>query len=331
MKALFLDGNETLRIEDVPKPSPKSGEVLVQVLHSAVCQTEYRFYFGDGADRILGHEFVGRVVETGSDVSNLSPGDPVMCYPSLPCGTCEICQAGKSSVCTHKIGLRGGFAEYIAADAGYFLKIPEDFATRYGTLLYDVFGLTYRGLEPLGLSANSITAVVGLLSYGLGAVAIARHYGARVIAIDASPYRLNIAKDLGAEIILNANQQDLKAQIKHMTNDENFTEVIECTAPEIPFEDLFSWTRNGGRLCILGHTNKPFMMNPNWVTTREITVSGTPRFVPDQLPDILDVTRACKNKGSIITHEPPLELSPAKEAFEDYAAGNAGKVTFDLT
>ena len=133
MKALYLDGGSKLRVEDVPDPSPGPGDVLVRVLHSAVCQTEFRYYFGEGADRILGHEFVGRVVQAGADVARLSEGDPVMCYPSMPCGVCAVCHAGKPGVCPDKQGLRGGFAEYIAADARYFLKVPEAFANRDGT------------------------------------------------------------------------------------------------------------------------------------------------------------------------------------------------------
>jgi threonine dehydrogenase-like Zn-dependent dehydrogenase len=147
MRALFFDGKQQIRIGDIPVPKPGMDDVLVRVLHSAVCQTEFRYYFGEGSPGVLGHEFVGQVEAVGPNVGCLSAGDVVMCYPSLPCGKCIVRRAGKSNVCLQRKGLRGGFAEYLSADAGFFLKIPEDFANRYGVLLYDVFGLVYRGMQ----------------------------------------------------------------------------------------------------------------------------------------------------------------------------------------
>jgi len=329
MKALYLDGGGKVHLENVPVPSPGAGEVLVRVLHSGVCQTEIRYYLGEGAPRILGHEFVGRVEEAGPGVEAFARGDAVMCYPSLPCGRCAVCRSGHATVCPHNTGLRGGFAEYIAADARFFLKVPEDFANRHGVLLYDVFGMMYRGMEPLGIGPDSCTAIVGLQPYGLGGVAIARQMGARVVAFDASDYRRRIARELGADLTLDGRAENLRAAVMEATGGEFFTEVVECDDPAIPFKDLFDWVRNGGRLCLMGHTKKPISISPDWVTTRKITVSGAPRPLGEQLPEILEIARKCDKKDAIITHEPRLEDAAA--ALADYANGKAGKIAFDLT
>ncbi len=332
MKALFFDGNQQIHIADVPAPMPKEGEALVRVLHSGVCQAEFLgHYFGKGSPNILGHEYVGRVEDVGPGVTNLCPGDTVMCNPFLYCGKCSVCRAGNTAVCPNKRqpGVRGGYAKYVAEDERGFLKIPEDFVSKYGVLLLDVFGMMYNGMYRLGIDKDSYTAIFGLLSYGFGGVAIARRYGAKVIAFDSSPYRRQIAEELGAEITLDSRRQDLKQVVMEITDGELFTEAVECNDPEIPFEDMFSWTRPGGHISIMGHTGRAFSLNPNWITLKQLTVTGTPLFEPEQLPEIIEIARACENKASIITHEPRLE--EAQAALNDYAAGKAGKVAFDLT
>jgi D-arabinose 1-dehydrogenase-like Zn-dependent alcohol dehydrogenase len=332
MQALFYDGNEEVHVAEVPIPEPKDGEVLVRVLHSGVCQAEFAgHYHGDGSPKVQGHEYVGRVEHVGPGVQALRPGEAVMCYTCLPCGTCSVCRAGNTCVCPHRErpGQRGGFAEYAVGPEKRFLRIPEDFLNAHGTLLLDTFGMMYHGMRGMGIGPDSCTGVVGLLSYGFGAVAIARQYGARVIAFDASPCRRGIAEELGAEVTVDSRRDDLMDVVNEFTGGDLLTEVVECNDPEIAFESLFSWARPGGHICIEGHTGREFALNPNWITLKQLTVTGTPLFEPEELPAILDLARACNNKDSIITHRPRLE--EAQAALADYARGEAGKVVFDLT
>ncbi len=332
MKALFFDGNQNVHVEDVPRPVAGNGEVVVRVLHSGLCQAQFRRYFADlASSEIPGHEYVGRVEEVGEDVETLAKGDAVMCYPFRPCGTCVVCRAGHSPVCPFKKqpGINGGFGEYVAAQASNFLKIPEDFVNKHGVLLLDVFGMMYRAMQPMSIHSDSITAVVGILSYGLGAIEMAKKWGARVVAFDASPYRREIGLDLGADEVVDSNRDDLTDVVMSLTDGELFTEMIECDDPFIEFKDMFLWTRPGGQLSLEGHSNRAFDFNPNWITLNELTVTGTPLFVPEELPEILKIARNCQTKDRMVTHEPRLEQG--QEVLALYAAGNAGKVAFDLT
>ena len=334
MKALFFDGNNKVHMEDVEMPRPSAGEVLVQVIWSGVCQTEFGPYEEKGSKVILGHEFSGRVVELGEGATRHRVGDRVVCHPFMPCGRCAPCRTGLTNVCRNRRGLQhifyGGFGEFIALPEANFLPLPDDIPDDTGVLVLDVIGMMYHGMRDMPIGPASTVAVMGLQPYGLGGVIVAKMMGAKVVAFDASEYRRNQAARLGADVLVDSSDPNLKPIIDDLTGGDRFEHIIECDDPAIPFETMFQSIRSGGILNLMGHARRTFEFNPNWVTLWEVKVIGTPIHPPSQHEEILEVVRRTKwATDIIITHRPRME--EAKPALDAYMAGNAGKVAFDMT
>ena len=333
MKALMFDGQSRVRLVDAPVPSPKAGEVLVQVTHSGVCQTDIRQYVGRGAETVQGHEFEGRVRELGPGVKRFRVGDRVTCYPFLYCGRCPTCQAGREHICPDKPKFnqlpQGGYAEYIALPERGFMPLAEDIGEGLGVLVLDVIGMMYRALKLARVTKTSTVAIVGLQPYGLGGVCVAKEIGANVVAFDASGYRRRLATDLGADTVVDSREKNLIEITEELTKGTLFDAVIECDDPAIPIRQLPRWVRPGGTLCLEGHTLDESAIRPVQLTIREITITGTPLYHLHEHDTVVDLLRRCPQASRIITHRP--KLAEAKPALDAYVAGNAGKVAFDLT
>src|SRR3954470_4563022 len=267
MRANVWSGRNTVQVENVPDPEiMNSRDAIVRITSTAICGSDLHLYDGyiptmEKGD-ILGHEFMGEVVEVGSGVSNLSVGDRVVVPFPIACGSCNRCRSGLFSCCENTNpnagmaekmfghptagifgyshltgGFAGGQAEYARvpfADVGP-IKIEDDLTDEQVLFLSDIFPTGYMGAEMAEPSPEKVIAVWGAGPVGQFAIASARLLGCeRVIAIDREPYRLRIAlEQAGATAAINfAENPDINEQLKELTGGRGPDSVIEAAGME---------------------------------------------------------------------------------------------------
>ncbi|AVT38206.1 zinc-dependent alcohol dehydrogenase [Plantactinospora sp. BB1] len=265
MKANCWQGRETVRVEEVPDPRiMNSRDAVVRVTSTAICGSDLHLYHGyiptTKHGDILGHEFMGEVVEVGPEVGNLRIGDRVVVPFPIACGNCLACQAGLYSLCensnpnaglaekllghspgglfgySHMLGgYAGGQAEYARvpfADIGP-IKVPDDLPDEKVLLLSDIFPTGYMGAEMCGLNGGEIVAVWGAGAVGLLAMCSAYLLGAeRVIAIDRYPYRLRMAQERAGAEPLNYEEVDVVEALREMTGGRGPDACIDAVGME---------------------------------------------------------------------------------------------------
>ncbi|MBE0700592.1 MAG: alcohol dehydrogenase catalytic domain-containing protein, partial [Acholeplasmataceae bacterium] len=255
-------------VKRVKKPIPDDlgpNDVLVKILATSICGTDVHIYQWDtwSQNRIkppltVGHEFCGQVVKIGSDVKSVKLDDIVSAETHIVCGECEFCRTGQSHICskTKIIGVDtdGCFAEYakmpsqnlIVNNSGIdpkYLSIQEPLGNAVHTMLhFDIIGKT--------------VAVVGCGPIGLMGVNIAKAVGAsKIIAIEVNDFRLNLAKELGADVIINPRKENVIERVLEETNQMGVDVVAEFSGNKTAIEQSFKYVKLGGKMSLLGITN----------------------------------------------------------------------------
>ncbi len=228
MKAAVVRAfGKPLEIDEMPVPEVPPGQVLVKVMASGVCHTDLHAAEGDWPVKpslpfIPGHEGTGYVARVGAGVKHLKEGDRVgVPWLHTACGHCEHCMGGWETLCDHQqmtgYTVNGGYAEYVLADPGYVGHLPAglDFAPAAPVLCAGV--TVYKGLKVLDCKPGDWVAISGIGGLGHMAVQYAKAMGFHVIAVDVAEDKLKLARELGAELCLNAATQDPVAEVqKHL-------------------------------------------------------------------------------------------------------------------
>lgn len=261
MKAAVLHELKTpLKIERVPVPEPGHGDLLIKVTACGVCHSDLHAVDGDWTPLpviplIPGHEVAGRVARVGPGVTGFKVGDEVgvpWLYSS--CGQCEFCLAGMETICksAEATGYTkpGGYAEYLVAPAAYVGRLPEG-TDHYAMAPILCAGVTtYRGLKRTGARPGQWVAVVGIGGLGHIAIQYARAMGLRVAAVDVSNEKLELAKSLGAEIVVNGAETDPAAFIQDKIGGTHAA-VVTAVASKA-FEQAVLMLRPGGTVAYIG-------------------------------------------------------------------------------
>lgn len=339
MKCVVKDKPESgLTITSKPIPSDlMPHEVLIKVNYTSVCGTDYHIYkYDDWAKKRLklpftaGHEFSGEIVKLGDDVTSVQLGDIVSAETHIICGECEFCKRGEGHICenTKIIGVDtdGCFAEYV--------KIP---AENCFVNSKDANPLYLSVQEPLGNAVHTMlefdikdkdVVVVGCGPIGLMGVNVAKAAGAKkIIAIEVNEYRLNLAKELGADVIINPLKEDTILRVREETNGRGPDVVGEFSGNKYAIEDAFKYCKPGGKISLLGLPTKDIEIDlANLIVFKGITVYGVVgRKIYDtwyQVKDLVDQNKLDFDK--IITHVMP--MSKIHEAMEIMGSGNSGKI-----
>lgn len=263
MRALVLDSARSRpEVRDVPEPSAPDGGVVVRVVATGLCRSDWHAWAGhdDGVafPHVPGHELAGEIVEVGSGVGRWQVGDRVTVPFVAGCGTCEWCLAGDAQVCPDQeqpgFTYWGSFAERVvvhAADTNV-VRVPEsvDFATAAG--LGCRFATAYRALVGRArVAEGEWVTVVGAGGVGLSSVMIARALGARVIAVDRNAEALAVATDLGAEHVLLADGRDVPAAVAELTGGGSHV-AVDAVGSEQTCTDAILSLRRRGRLAQVG-------------------------------------------------------------------------------
>lgn len=256
MKAQVLKAPGELAFEAVDQPSPRKDEVLARITHSGVCGTDLKIYQGGipvSYPLIMGHEMIGEVVERGDD--RIRPGDRAIIDPVTFCGTCFYCRAGQSHLCPYG-GLlgrdrNGGFAEYLTAPRSNVYPLPDDTEDRVAPLI-QVLTTCLHAQRLVQVFPGESVVVLGLGVAGQLHVQLAKARGADpVIGITRSPWKLELAEELGADITLQAGDE-ARAGVLEATDGRGADLVIEAAGKVSTLAEAIDLARIGGRLLVFG-------------------------------------------------------------------------------
>lgn len=281
MRAAVLHGVGDLRIEEVPRPTPSAGEVLIRVAVTGVCGSDAT-EFGRGRvlarpPVILGHEFAGTIEETGPGVSGLPPGTPVVCGAGVSCGECRPCRTGRTNLCrsylTLGFGLDGGLAEFVVAPASVVLDVGSSGLPPDTLGLTQPMAIAVHAVRRSGLRAGQDAVVVGAGGIGAFIVHAAAATGARVLVVDTTPARRDLARSLGAAETMVAGSAPLADVLAERGFDpEVFFEVSGSAAG---LHSILSAATPGATIVPVGiQRGEPSLPLGSW-TLREYTIVGT--------------------------------------------------------
>jgi threonine 3-dehydrogenase len=285
MQALVKKKSEKgLWLDEVPVPQIGINDVLIQVLRTGICGTDLHIYKWDAwaqktipVPMVVGHEFVGRIVEVGSNVRDFRAGDIVSGEGHVVCGHCRNCLAGRRHLCkdTQGIGVNrpGAFAEYLALPMTnvwvHDPSIPRDVQS-----IFDPFGNAVHTALSFDVLGEDVL-ITGAGPIGLMAAAVVHHAGARHIVItDVNPYRLELARKMGATLALDVRSDTLAAAQKRLGMKEGFDVGLEMSGNGAAFRDMLANMCHGGKIALLGIPDKELAIDWNTVIFNMLTVKG---------------------------------------------------------
>lgn len=320
-----------------PLPTIAENEVLVRVRAASICGTDLHIFNWDSwsASRvhpplIVGHEVCGDVVERGRLVETPQVGDFVSLESHVVCNYCPYCRTGQGHLCenTQLIGVDrdGGFAEYIAIDAQNAWPNPPDLPLEIA-VLQENFGNAVHTAFAVDLRAKKVL-VTGAGPVGLMTIAVARAIGARsVYATDISPYRIEFAKRMGADLALDANSASVIDEIMDATDGEGVDVLLEMSGAPSAIAQGFTLLKPGGDAALLGVAPGPFEFDWNhhivFKAARVYGISGRKLWQTWYQSRGL-IRSGAVDLSSLVTHKLPLESF--NQAFEVMASGESGKV-----
>lgn len=281
--AVVRELGKPLLLEEIPVPQPGPRQVLVRLYASGVCHTDLHAVRGDWPIKpttpfIPGHEGVGKVVALGAEVRNLQVGDRVgIPWLHTACGYCEHCRTGWETLCGSQkntgYSVNGSFSTHALADPDYVGRIPDrlDWAAAAPILCAGV--TVYKGLKEAEVAPGQWVAVCGIGGLGHMAIQYARAMGMRVIAVTGSPGKIEQAKRLGAELVINTREGDPGAQIQKLVGGVHGV-LVTAVSPTV-FEQAFDMLRPHGTMSLVGLPPDRFAMPIFDTVLKRITVRGS--------------------------------------------------------
>jgi threonine dehydrogenase-like Zn-dependent dehydrogenase len=270
MRAAVFLGKDRIELREVQRPTPGPGEALVRITLTTICGTDVHILRGEYPVKpglIVGHEPVGRVEALGAGVVGFSPGDRVVVGAITPCGQCRACLSGDAAQCDHGGGafealggwrfgntINGCQCEYVVVPSAQanLARIPEDLADEDVLMCPDIMSTGFSAAERGNVRIGDSVAVFAQGPIGLCAAAGAHLSGATlIIGVDSVPGRLEMAKRLGVDVVLNYKEQDVVAEIKRLTGG-GVDVAIEALGLQATFENALRSLRPGGTLSSLG-------------------------------------------------------------------------------
>ena len=303
MRAAVFHGPRDVRIENVPDPAaPAPGEVMLEVIRAAICGTDASEWdHGPVLCRpgvVLGHEFVGRVVELGNDVTALRAGDRVVSGAGISCGHCRWCLSHRTNLCAEyrTLGLQvdGGLAEYVTSPAGICHPVP-DRCDDDAAAMTQPLAVALHALSRAAQGPDDAVAVIG--AGGIGSFIVAgasrRAVEGRVVVIDIDDERLATASALGADEVANATGRDLTDLLLELSDGAGFDVVIEASgAPHAPSAAI-AGARRGGRVLLVGLHGAPRAIDLTAMILHEVDIFTTVAHVCDaDIPAALELLAA---------------------------------------
>jgi len=336
MKALVKKRAEPgLWLEDVPEPAVGINDVLIRIDRTGICGTDLHIYeWDDWARRtipvpmVVGHEFVGEVVEVGSNVSGFRPGDLVSGEGHVVCGRCRNCMAGRRHLCAHTEGIGvnrpGAFAEYLALPMTNVWHHAEGI-DRDVAAIFDPFGNAVHTSLTFEVLGEDVL-ITGAGPIGCMAAATCRHAGARhVVVTDVNPWRLDLAARLGATRTVDVRHERIESVQRELGMAEGFDVGLEMSGNAAAFREMIANMAHGGKIALLGIPAGEIAIDWTTVVFNMLTISGIyGRRMYETWYKMTVMLQSGLDIAPVITHRLPFE--DFEEGFAAMRRGESGKV-----
>lgn len=316
--AIFRGPYQPLGVEEVARPEPGAGQVLVRVAACGVCHTDLH-YIDHGTPTfrapplILGHEISGTVEGLGPGAARFVEGARVLVPALLTCGRCRMCRSGRENICEQSAMLGndvdGGYAEYVVVPEKDLFPLPEEIPLVEGAIIADALTTPYHAVVRRGgVTPGDWVLVVGCGGIGLNIVQIAVALGARVVAVDVLAGKLEWARRLGAVATVNAGEVErVDREVRRIT-DGGADVALEAVGASTTQEVALASLRTGGRLVLVGYSPEVMAVTSGRVMYRELEIVGSLGCRPVDYPRVIELVRQGRVRVSeLVTHRFPLE------------------------
>ena len=336
MKALIKkESKPGLWLEDVSEPRIGINDVLIRVDRTGICGTDLHVYEWNAWARqtipiplVVGHEFVGEVIEVGSNVADFHPGNIVSAEGHVVCGRCRNCLAGRRHLCknTQGIGVNrpGAFAEYIAVPMTNVWHHKDDI-DRDVAAIFDPFGNALHTALSFNVLGEDVL-ITGAGPIGIMAAAAVRHAGARFVVItDMNDYRLELARRMGVTLALDIRNGTLRDAQKQLGMKEGFDVGLEMSGNPAAFRDMIENMCHGGKIAMLGIPSESIDINWNTVIFNMLTIKGIyGREMYETWYKMTVMLESGLDIKPVITHR--YHYTEFEKGFEVMHTGQSGKV-----
>jgi threonine dehydrogenase-like Zn-dependent dehydrogenase len=340
VKGVFILGNRTVEVRELPKPELGHGLVLVRAVEVGVCGSDlhgYRHEPRPGSGRLVqGHELTGVIEAVGPGVEHLKPGDRVVAYQAWGCGYCEYCASGRSNLCVNRkvIGKKDRYQkEYSVMPEAVALPLPDYVTFDDGVTLSCAGGTAWGGLQHVKPSCDDAVVVFGLGPVGLMGAMWARAMGAYVIGVEVVPERLELGMVTGCNAVIDPSKEDVVEQVMALTHGHGATVGYEASGNKEAQRLMLEATHFSARLVYVAIAPPGEIIDPSTNRNRGPylglrAIHGTFTF---SMGDWYDMLRAIRlqglQPGKIVTHR--FSIDQASEAYAVADSGRCGKVIFE--
>ena len=336
MKALVkAQAAPGLSIEDIPEPTIGINDVLIRVHRTGICGTDVHIYDWDEWARqtipvpmAIGHEFVGDIVEVGSNVIDFHPGELVSGEGHVVCGRCRNCMAGRRHLCAHTSGVGvnrpGCFAEFISLPmTNVWRHDPK--VNRDAAAIFDPFGNAVHTALKFDVLGEDVL-ITGAGPIGIMAAAVVRHAGARYVVItDVNEYRLDLARKMGVNLALNVKQTSIADAQKKLGMSEGFDVGLEMSGNASAFRDMIHNLSHGAKIAMLGLPSEEISINWREVIFNMLTIKGIyGREMYETWYKMTVLLQSGLDILPVITHR--FSYRDYEEGFRVMRSGQSGKV-----
>ncbi|MEC7634173.1 L-threonine 3-dehydrogenase [Alteromonas macleodii] len=325
-------------LQDTPEPEVGHNDLLIKIRKTAICGTDMHIYNWDEWSQktipvpmVVGHEYVGEVVGMGQEVKGFKVGDRVSGEGHITCGHCRNCRAGRVHLCrnTEGVGVNrpGAFAEYLVIPAFNAFKIPDNISDDLASI-FDPFGNAVHTALSFDLVGEDVL-ITGAGPIGIMAAAVAKHVGARhVVVTDINPYRLELAKKMGATCAVDVSKEDLKDVMNELGMTEGFDVGLEMSGVPVAFRDMLNKMNHGGKIAMLGIPPQDVAIDWNQVIFKGLVIKGIyGREMFETWYKMASLLQSGLDLSPIITHT--FSIDDFQKGFDTMGSGHSGKVILD--
>ena len=336
MKALSkLHAKKGLWMTDAEIPAAGPNDLLIKIRKTAICGTDMHIYGWDEWSQktipvpmIVGHEYVGEVVEIGQEVRGFEIGDRVSGEGHITCGHCRNCRAGRRHLCRNTIGVgvnrQGAFAEYLVIPAFNAFKIPDNISDNLAAI-FDPFGNAVHTALSFNLTGEDVL-ITGAGPIGIMAAAVAKHVGARhVVVTDVNDYRLDLALTMGATKVINVSNQSIEDTMQELGMTEGFDVGMEMSGVPAAFSSMLESINHGGKIAMLGIPPDDMLIDWTQVIFKGLEIKGVyGREMFETWYKMASLIQSGLDLSPMLTHQ--FEVDDYLQGFELMESGQSGKV-----
>ncbi|MBT3268504.1 zinc-binding dehydrogenase [Candidatus Poribacteria bacterium] len=332
MKVAAMFGDRKAGVVDKPDPKSAGNYVVVKVHVVPMC-TEYHHFDRGGEGESFGHEAVGEVVDVAQD-GEAKIGDRVVVQPQDPCGQCYLCLDGDYIHChtRRRIGKdsipeggRGRYAQYTVQQDWLLSPVPDELSYEHAGMAVCGLGPTFGAMEAMSVGPYDTVLVTGLGPVGLGGVINGVFRGARVIGVESHPFRANLAKELGADAVVNPKDEDALEQIRDLTDGEGVDKAVDCSGASPAHRLMIDALKRRGQAGFIGQGGEFPLGCSSDMISKGIILRGCWHYNLGLYPNLArTIAKVGDQLDKFITHRFP--LTQVQDAWETQATGNCGKV-----